>query len=91
MEPGASRIERARLRAGSAKQALAIGSAAAFAVALLLARTSNPGRPGTSSPNGSDTVTSAESDEASDDGFDFGSGSIGPATGSVPQVQSGAS
>jgi hypothetical protein len=38
-----SRLEQARARAGSAKRALAVGSAVAFAVTMLLARAAHPG------------------------------------------------
>lgn len=86
-----TRIEQARLRASTAKQVLAIGSAAAFVAALLLARSSNPGRPGATPTSASSSSSAGESLDESDDGFDFGSGSISPSTGSLPQVQSGVS
>jgi hypothetical protein len=58
-----SRIEQARTRAAGAKRALAVGSAVAFAVTMLLARAAHPGHTAhpqttssgvTSTPSGDD-------------------------------------
>jgi len=86
-----TRIEHARLRAAWAKRAAAGASAAAFLVALLLARASHPGHAGTAASTSSGSA--ATGDVSDDDGaaFDFGSGSIGPAGGGVSGVRSGVS
>jgi hypothetical protein len=60
-----SRIDRARVRAGAAKRALAVGSAVAFAGTMLLARAAHPGHTAHAQTTSS-TVTSTASDE--DDG-----------------------
>jgi len=57
-----SRIEQARARAGAAKRALAVGSAVAFAVTLLLARAAHPGHAAHAQTTSS-AVTSTESDD----------------------------
>jgi hypothetical protein len=79
-----TRLAAARRRASLAKRALAIGSAFAFAAALLLARQSHPGQAHTvSSGTGASQSSSTESE---DDGFTFGTPSVAPSTG-TPQVQ----
>ena len=57
-----SRIEQARARAGAAKRALAVGSAVAFAVTLLLARAAHPGHAAHAQTTSS-AVRSTESDD----------------------------
>jgi hypothetical protein len=84
---GPSRVGAARRRAGLAKRAVAVSSAAAFAVALVLARVSHPGH--AASQGGSTSGATAVATD--DDGFDFGSGSIAPSGGSAPTVQSNGS
>ena len=79
-----SRLGAARRRAGAAKQALAVASAAAFAVALVLARASHPGQAASQSGSAGGT-TATRTDDGS---FDLGSGSIAPSAGSAPEVQS---
>jgi hypothetical protein len=59
-----SRIEQARARAGAAKRALAVGSAVAFAVTMLLARAAHPGHAANAQTTSS-TVASTESDDGS--------------------------
>lgn len=80
-----TRLAAARRRASLAKRALAIGSAFAFAAALLLARESHPGQARTvsSDPGASQSSTTEESE---DDGFTFGTPSVAPSTG-TPQAQ----
>ena len=79
-----TRLAAARRRASLAKRALALGSAFAFAAALLLARESHPGQAHiASSGAGASQNSSAESD---DDGFTFGTPSVAPSTG-TPQAQ----
>jgi hypothetical protein len=57
-----SRIDQARARAGAAKRALAVGSAVAFAVTLLLVRAAHPGHTAHAQTTSS-AVTSTESDD----------------------------
>jgi hypothetical protein len=68
------RIEQARRRAAGAKRALAVGSAVAFAVTMLLARAAHPGQAAHAQTTSS-AVTSTSSD-------DDGGGSVTV----VPQV-----
>jgi hypothetical protein len=80
-----TRLAAARRRASLAKRALALGSAFAFAAALLLARESHPGQAHiVSSGTGASQNSSAESED--DDGFTFGTPSVAPSTG-TPQAQ----
>ena len=79
-----TRLAAARRRASLAKRALAIGSAFAFAAALLLARESHPGQAHkVSSGTGASQSSTTESE---DDGFTFGTPSVAPSTG-TPQAQ----
>jgi len=57
-----SRIDQARARAGAAKRALAVGSAVAFAVTMLLVRAAHPGHAAHTQTTSS-AVTSTESDD----------------------------
>jgi hypothetical protein len=84
-----SRIEEARRRALGAKQAAVALAAAGFLAVLLLARGSHPGQASTSSSSSGSSGTQA-GQESSDGGFDFGSGSVAPSTG-TPQTQSSVS
>ena len=59
-----TRIEQARARAGAAKRALAVGSAVAFAVTLLLVRAAHPGRAAHAQTTSS-VVTSSNDDDGS--------------------------
>jgi hypothetical protein len=61
-----SRLDQARRRAAGAKRALAVGSAVAFAVTMLLARAAHPGHAAHAQTTSS-AVTSTSS-ESSDDG-----------------------
>lgn len=61
-----SRLDQARRRAAGAKRALAVGSAVAFAVTMLLARAAHPGHAAHAQTTSS-AVTSSSS-ESSDDG-----------------------
>jgi len=58
-----SRIAQARARAGAAKRALAVGSAVAFAVTMLLVRAAHPGHAAHAQTTSSSAVTSTESDD----------------------------
>jgi hypothetical protein len=60
-----SRLGQARARAGAAKRALAVGSAVAFAVTMLLARVAHPGHSAHAQTTSSAAVTSTESDDGS--------------------------
>ena len=60
-----SRLEQARRRAVGAKRALAVGSAVAFAVTMLLARAANPGH--TAHAQTTSSVVTSSSSESSDD------------------------
>jgi hypothetical protein len=57
-----SRLEQARARAAGAKRALAVGSAVAFAVTMLLARAAHPGHTAHAQTTSS-VVTSTPSDD----------------------------
>jgi hypothetical protein len=83
----ATRLGEASRRAGTAKRALAVGSAAVFAAALLLARVSHPGHSGAAAGSAG-TASSAATD---DSGFGFGSASIAPSDGGAASVQSSGS
>ena len=82
-----SRLGAARRRAVLAKHVFAVSSAAAFAVALVLAGASHPGH--AASQSGSTSGATAHATD--DDGFDFGSGAIAPSGGSAPTMQSNGS
>jgi len=56
-----SRIEQAHARAGAAKRALTVGSVAAFAVTMLLARAAHPGPAHAQTQTSSAAVTSSSS------------------------------
>jgi hypothetical protein len=62
-----SRLEQARARAAGAKRALAVGSAVAFAVTMLLARAAHPGHTAHAQTTSS-AVTSTSSESSDDDG-----------------------
>ena len=72
-----TRLEHARHRAVGAKRALVVGSAAAFAVTMLLARAAHPGH--TAHAQTTSSVVTSTSSESSDDD---GSAALVP----VPQV-----
>jgi hypothetical protein len=84
-----SRIEEARRRALTAKQAAAALAAAGFLAVLVLARGSHPGQ-SNASPGTSGSAGTQSGEESSDDSFEFGSGSVAPSTG-TPQVQTSVS
>ena len=88
-----SRIEAARRRAGSAKELAVATAAVGFVVALFLARAGHPGHAaGSSGSSGSSSSGRVGSQSSENDGFDFGSGSAVPATGSGgAQAQTGVS
>src|SRR5262245_10645665 len=95
-----SRVTAARARAGAAKRALAVGAAAVFGVALILARLGHPGHAGGATPAaGAGTSSQQSLDTPSGllsqlDGNDDGSvgAPIAPApVQSSPQVQTGSS
>jgi hypothetical protein len=60
-----SRIEQARARAGAAKRTLAVGSAVAFAVTMLLVRAAHPGH--TAHAQTTSSAATSSSSESSDD------------------------
>jgi hypothetical protein len=63
-----------------------VTAVAAFLALVLLAQETHPA---TSKSNGGSggVATSDSSTPSGDDGFDFGSGSVAPSSGSQPQVQ----
>jgi hypothetical protein len=83
-----SRIAAARRRTTTVNRALAIGSAAVFAVVLGLARVTHPGHASRSQATRAAASRSSESDDGT---FDFGSGSITSSAGAQPQVQTSVS
>jgi hypothetical protein len=64
-----SRIDQARARAGAAKRALAVGSAVAFAVTMLLARAAHPGHSAHAQTTSSAVTSSSSSTSSDDDSF----------------------
>jgi hypothetical protein len=63
-----------------------VAAAAGFLALVLLARETHPAT--SKSNGGSGGVAASDSSTASsDDGFDFGSGSVAPSNGTQPQVQ----
>ena len=88
-EKAGSRIEAARRRTASAKRSIGAAAAASFLAAIGLAWASHPG--GASSSGTSVGFESDDAVPASDDDFDFGSGSLAPSGNAVPQVQSSVS
>lgn len=100
--PRPSRIEEARRRASRAKTALGAGAASAFLAVGALAWVTHPGSSRTTQASAGSSSTAATSSDdstyygsSSDDGsygsddgsgFNYGSGSISPSTGSQPQV-----
>jgi len=82
-----SRIERARRRAEGAKRALAIASAVAFLMGLLLVRTSHPGKAATKASSASSTTSRSSAASTDSGSLNLGTGSIAPAAGtSTPQA-----
>jgi Na+/H+-dicarboxylate symporter len=57
------RIEQARRRAAGAKRALAVGSAVAFAVTMLLARAAHPGHAAHAQTTSSAVTSTSSNDE----------------------------
>jgi hypothetical protein len=83
-----SRIDEARRRAATAKQAALSLAAAGFIAIALLARTSHPAHASSSSPaTSSDNSVQTEDD----DGFSLGPGQIAPSSGSGGSAQTGVS
>jgi hypothetical protein len=74
-----SRLEQARARAAGAKRALAVGSAVAFAVTMLLARAAHPGHTAHAQTQTTSSAVTSTSSESSDDDSSV-------AAVSVPQV-----
>jgi hypothetical protein len=83
-----SRIAAARRRTATVNRALAIGSAAAFAAVLVLARVTYPGHAARTQVTRAAASRSTENDEG---GFDFGSGALSSAGTAQPQVQTNVS
>ena len=79
-----SRLEGARRRTAETKRALAIVSAAAFGIAALWAHASHPGSPAV--PSGGTGGVTLDDDADTGLGFDFGSASLSPSTGSAPDT-----
>jgi hypothetical protein len=63
-----SRIEQARARAAGAKRALAVGSAVAFAVTMLLARAAHSGHTTHARATSTAVTTPASTENENDDG-----------------------
>jgi hypothetical protein len=82
------RIAAARRRTATVNRALAIGSAAAFAAVLVLARVTHPGHAARAQGTRAAASRSSEND---DDGFDFGSGTLSSSGSAQPQVQTNVS
>ena len=87
MEPARpSRIEEAKHRASRAKTALGAGAAVAFAAAAGLAWSSHSGAAAAPAAAVSTSDDGSSYYSNNDGGFDYGSGSVSPSTGSQPQV-----
>lgn len=91
-ERRSSRIEQARKRAARAKVVLGAGAVVGFFAATGVAASSHPGLATSRGTVGADDGEDAfvEADELDEQQFGF-SGSIGPSSGSLPQVQSSVS
>jgi hypothetical protein len=86
------RIELARRRLRIARRAIGVAAAAGFVVFALAARASHPGSGAkTAATRSTTSVTTGDSQSATDDGFSFGQASIAPSTGGGSSVQSGGS
>ena len=85
---GSSRIEKARRRLRVARVSIGATAAAGFLVFAVAARASHPG---THNTQVSSAASSGDDVQAEGGDFGFGSGSIGPSTGSAPALQSGGS
>ena len=84
------RIAAARMRAASAKRALAALSIAGFLGAFLLVRAAHPGQ-SSAPPATSNEPASQSRDDDQSPNFGFGGGSIAPPQNVVPSVQSSTS
>ena len=81
-----SRIESGRRRAELAKRAIALSTGAGFVVAFLMARATHPGQASTPARDGASETSSGEL--SSDESFELDDGgSLQPALGAAPQVQ----
>jgi len=82
------RIESARIRAASAKRALAVLSVAGFFAAFVLARAAHPGASASPATPSEDSSSQSQREEGQSPSFGFGGSSIAPPQTAVPNVQS---
>jgi hypothetical protein len=87
-----TRIEAARRRAAGAKELAVASAAAGFVAVLILARIGHPGHSASSSSSLGNSGSTSQSQSTDDGTFDFGSSSAVPFSGSGgPQAQTSVS